>query len=133
MTKTILLAISFLLAATSASASAQALRCQADFDESSHYELEAAVEAGALKGPVALRYVTEDGLDLRAEMKATAFRQVPGELLQLKAANESMALALDAVEMGPPGSLVGRMTISFSLDHAEDLELSANCALRARR
>jgi|GEM_PF-6105237 len=129
MKTTLLLALIFLPLAAHAT-TAQSLSCQADFDESSYYLVEASFKGETVQGPVSLRYVTEDGLDLQQDLASKGFQYHPGEVLKLKAANDNMSLALDGVEVVPGMGVVARLTLSFSLEHAEPLELSANCSIK---
>jgi hypothetical protein len=103
---------------------ASTLLCRANYDEGSHYELSANVSEGAVRGPVGLRYATDDGIDLHAELAARSARFGPGGLVHLEAANDSMGLTLD----GTVGADM-RLAISFGLEHAEPVELTARCAL----
>lgn len=115
--RALLFAITFL---SSAAGSAAELFCAAPFDEGSRYELRLAGE----NSPAALRYLTDDGLDLAAEMTVTSFRD-DGKELALEAANESMGIRLLAGGEGE--RLAGTLFVSFSLDHADTLELRAEC------
>ena len=101
-------------------AGAAGFTCIAPFDEGSRYEL----RHHGVNGLAVLRYYTDDGLDLRAEMKAKNYRD-DGKELHLEAANESMGLTLQAT--GAEGEYAGTLNISFSLEHAESLELEAKC------
>lgn len=115
--KALFLVLTFLF---SLSASAAEVLCVAPFDEGSRYELRFSGE----NSPAALRYLTDDGLDLRAEMKVKSFRD-DGNELAFEAANESMGVRLEA--KGEGRSAKGILAVSFSLDEAEALELAAEC------
>ena len=103
---------------------AATLFCHADFDEGSHYEL-------TVKGADAgFRYVTDDGIDLRAALKASRQDLVEGKSVAVSAANENMGATVDAAFDAASGTYLGKMGVTFDLQHADPLELDASCTLQ---
>lgn len=109
-------------------ASAAELFCRADFDESSHYEVTALVGAGGLEGSVALRFRSDDGMDLHADLRPESQAIIPGQAVRFNAQGEAMGASLDVAFAN--GEYRGVLGVSFGLDHAEPLALDTVCTLR---
>jgi hypothetical protein len=116
--------LSLLCLLVSTPAFASTLLCRADFDEGSHYEL---TVQGAAAG---FRYLTNDGIDLHADLKASLSEISEGKSVAVKAANENMGASVDAAFDAPSGTYLGKMMVTFDLQHADPLELDASCTLQ---
>lgn len=112
------------------SAFAETLQCRADFDESSHYELSAEVHPRTESSPASFRYVTEDGIDLRASLVASSEAIVPGQTVSIVAANENMGATVHAAFDAATKSYRGTMLVTFDLQQADPVELDASCTVQ---
>jgi hypothetical protein len=103
------------------------LHCRSDYDDSSHYEITASL---GKRGTVGLRYVTEDGVDLHSDLSAKKQEVSLGHSIRLEAENATMGLRLDTVFDSGSLSYKGTAQLRFSLEHAEPVDLAADCFVR---
>jgi hypothetical protein len=103
---------------------ASTIFCHADFDEGSHYELTA---EGANAG---FRYSTNDGIDLHADLKTSRSEISENKFVVVNAANENMGATVNAAFDAANGTYLGKMGVTFDLQHADPLELDASCSVK---
>ena len=102
------------------------LRCVASFDETSRYELSAAL-TNRQAPTYTLNYHTDDGLDLSTELTPSAQTILPGESIAFEATNGDMTVKAElAYEQT---AYRGWLQLAFALDEAEPLELELSCDL----
>lgn len=103
------------------------LLCTAPFDDGSYYQLKATVKEAKVVGPLKFSYVTNDGLDLKADLKVTS--QAFGEnSFTLEGTNGNMAIKAGADKTGP--NYEGALGVSFNYDGTPPVETTMTCELK---
>ena len=105
-------------------------RCRADFDETSHYEFHGDITGTGISGPLELRYLSSDGIDLKGTLTAKTATFAPGAALSLTAANDSMGAELKTTFDPASKSYLGTLAISFDLDQSSPAEQNASCTVQ---
>jgi hypothetical protein len=113
----------------SSAAHAEKFQCRADFDESSHYELSAETESGSIRGSVVFRYVTEDGIDLSAELSPKEQKFESEKFFRVMAENQNMRVLAEGIFDRTQEKFSGNIRVNFDLEHADPVELAAICTL----
>jgi hypothetical protein len=104
--------------------------CRAEVDESSHYELGAAVSGNGVKGNVTFRYLTTDGIDLTSELQPKTATVDLGKSVSLSAASDSMAAKLSTAFVPETHEYRGSLEVSFDLDNTSPVMVDAVCTFR---
>ncbi|MGZ3693481.1 MAG: hypothetical protein ACXWQO_04770 [Bdellovibrionota bacterium] len=105
------------------------LKCTAPFDDSSYYQLVAKTESAKIIGPVGFSYVTTDGLDLRAQLKLSEQKMIPGKMFSFSGSNGNMSVKAGADFVPEDKNYQGAMEVSFSYDGTPPVAVAMSCTL----
>ncbi len=103
-------------------AQAAEMKCKAPFDDSSYYQLVAQITDSRIVGNVAFSYVTTDGLDLRAKLKPSEQKIVPGKSFFFVGSDGNMSVKAGADYWAEDKNYQGAIEVSFAFDGTPPVE-----------